>query len=49
MTFGTYGNRFFQYLNYVAGRLPTGITPQLGPDATGVGWVYEYSLRNGYY
>ena len=42
-------SRVLEYLNYVAGRLPQGITPQLGPDATGVGWVYEYSLRNGYY
>jgi Cu(I)/Ag(I) efflux system membrane protein CusA/SilA len=33
-----------QYLNYVSGRLPDGVTPTLGPDATGVGWVYEYAL-----
>ncbi|MFQ5412209.1 MAG: efflux RND transporter permease subunit, partial [Phycisphaerae bacterium] len=42
-------SRVLEYLNYVAGRLPKGITPQLGPDATGVGWAYEYSIRNGYY
>ena len=42
-------SRVLEYLNYVSGRLPDGITPQIGPDATGVGWVYEYSLRNGYY
>ncbi|MCH7884734.1 MAG: efflux RND transporter permease subunit, partial [Planctomycetes bacterium] len=42
-------SRVLEYLNYVAGRLPKGITPQIGPDATGVGWVYQYSLRNGYY
>ncbi len=42
-------SRVLEYLNYVAGRLPQGVTPQIGPDATGVGWVYEYSLRNGYY
>jgi Cu(I)/Ag(I) efflux system membrane protein CusA/SilA len=42
-------SRVLEYLNYVAGRLPKGITPQIGPDATGVGWVYEYSIRNGYY
>lgn len=42
-------SRVLEYLNYVAGRLPPGISPQLGPDATGVGWVYEYSVRNGYY
>jgi Cu(I)/Ag(I) efflux system membrane protein CusA/SilA len=42
-------SRVLEYLNYVAGRLPKGISPQIGPDATGVGWVYEYSVRNGYY
>ena len=42
-------SRVLEYLNYVASRLPKGITPQLGPDATGVGWVYQYSIRNGYY
>ncbi len=36
-----------EYLNYVAGRLPAGVTPTLGPDATGVGWVYEYTLDGG--
>lgn len=42
-------SRVLEYLNYVSSRLPRGVTPQLGPDATGVGWVYEYSVRNGYY
>ncbi len=42
-------SRVLEYLNYVSGRLPKGVTPQIGPDATGVGWVYEYALRNGYY
>ncbi|MFQ5607506.1 MAG: efflux RND transporter permease subunit, partial [Candidatus Zixiibacteriota bacterium] len=37
-------SRVLEYLNYVAGRLPVGVTPSLGPDATGVGWVYEYAL-----
>jgi len=37
-------SRVLEYLNYVAGRLPAGVTPSLGPDATGVGWVYEYAL-----
>ncbi|MDQ6966172.1 MAG: efflux RND transporter permease subunit, partial [Mariprofundaceae bacterium] len=37
-------SRVLEYLNYVAGRLPNGVTPTLGPDATGVGWVYEYAL-----
>ena len=42
-------SRVLEYLNYVSGLLPNSVTPQLGPDATGVGWAYEYSLRNGYY
>jgi Cu(I)/Ag(I) efflux system membrane protein CusA/SilA len=37
-------SRVLEYLNYISGRLPTGVTPSLGPDATGVGWVYEYAL-----
>ena len=37
-------SRVLEYLNYVSGRLPQGVTPTLGPDATGVGWVYEYAL-----
>ncbi|VAW61535.1 Cobalt-zinc-cadmium resistance protein CzcA; Cation efflux system protein CusA [hydrothermal vent metagenome] len=37
-------SRVLEYLNYVGGRLPSGVTPSLGPDATGVGWVYEYAL-----
>jgi Cu(I)/Ag(I) efflux system membrane protein CusA/SilA len=37
-------SRVLEYLNYVSGRLPAGVTPTLGPDATGVGWVYEYAL-----
>ena len=39
-------SRVLEYLNYVAGRLPPGVTPSLGPDATGVGWVYEYMLES---
>jgi len=35
-------SRVLEYLNFAAGRLPKGVTPQLGPDATGVGWVYQY-------
>ncbi len=37
-------SRVLEYLNYVSGRLPDGLNPSLGPDATGVGWVYEYAL-----
>lgn len=37
-------SRVLEYLNQVAGTLPASATPQLGPDATGVGWVYIYSL-----
>jgi len=37
-------SRVLEAINYVSGRLPEGITPTLGPDATGVGWVYEYAL-----
>jgi Cu(I)/Ag(I) efflux system membrane protein CusA/SilA len=37
-------SRVLEYLNFVSGRLPPGVTPTLGPDATGVGWVYEYAL-----
>ncbi|MCK5121284.1 MAG: efflux RND transporter permease subunit [Methylococcales bacterium] len=37
-------SRVLEYLNYVSNRLPEGVTPSLGPDATGVGWVYEYAL-----
>ena len=37
-------SRVLEYLNEVAGRLPEGITPSLGPYATGVGWVFEYAL-----
>ena len=36
--------RVLEYLNYVSGRLPKNVTPSLGPDATGVGWVFEYAL-----
>jgi len=35
-------SRVLEYLNSVTGRLPQGVTPTLGPDATGVGWVYQY-------
>jgi Cu(I)/Ag(I) efflux system membrane protein CusA/SilA len=37
-------SRVLEYLNFVSGQLPRGVTPSLGPDATGVGWIYEYAL-----
>ena len=37
-------SRVLEYLNQVQGRLPAGVTPALGPDATGIGWVFEYAL-----
>jgi Cu(I)/Ag(I) efflux system membrane protein CusA/SilA len=37
-------SRVLEYLNSVRGSLPEGANPVLGPDATGVGWVYEYAL-----
>ncbi|WP_298038015.1 CusA/CzcA family heavy metal efflux RND transporter [uncultured Desulfuromonas sp.] len=39
-------SRVLEYLNYAAGKLPPGVSPSLGPDATGVGWVYEYVLES---
>jgi Cu(I)/Ag(I) efflux system membrane protein CusA/SilA len=39
-------SRVLEYLSFVAGRLPSGVNPTLGPDATGVGWVYEYILKD---
>src|SRR3989442_1451744 len=37
-------SRVIEYLNSVRGSLPEGINPIIGPDATGVGWVYEYAI-----
>ncbi|WP_404361179.1 efflux RND transporter permease subunit [Methylotuvimicrobium sp. KM1] len=37
-------SRVLEYLNYIRDRLPQGVNPSLGPDATGVGWVYQYAL-----
>jgi copper/silver efflux system protein len=37
-------SRVLEYLNQVQGRLPRNVQPSLGPDATGVGWIYEYAL-----
>ena len=37
-------SRVLEYLNAAARRLPSGVSPTLGPDATGVGWVYQYAV-----
>ncbi len=37
-------SRVLEYLSNLQGQLPEGVKPQLGPDATGVGWIYEYAL-----
>ena len=42
-------SRVLERLSYVLGSLPPGVSPQIGPDATGVGWVYEYVLTTGRY
>jgi Cu(I)/Ag(I) efflux system membrane protein CusA/SilA len=39
-------SRVLEYLNVVQSKLPQGVSPQLGPDATGVGWVYMYTLTS---
>ncbi|MCI0433637.1 MAG: efflux RND transporter permease subunit, partial [Gemmatimonadetes bacterium] len=42
-------SRVLEYLNFARDRLPAGVEPKLGPDATGVGWVYQYVLYPGWY
>lgn len=42
-------SRVLEYLNFARDRMPKGIEPKLGPDATGLGWVYQYVLYPGYY
>jgi Cu(I)/Ag(I) efflux system membrane protein CusA/SilA len=37
-------SRVLEYLNQVAGKIPENATPEIGPDATGVGWIFEYAL-----
>jgi copper/silver efflux system protein len=39
-------SRVLEFLNSTASRLPAGVTPTLGPDATGVGWVYQYAVMS---
>jgi Cu(I)/Ag(I) efflux system membrane protein CusA/SilA len=38
-------SRVLEYLNFASRQMPEGVTPTLGPDATGVGWVYQYVLQ----
>ncbi len=42
-------SRVLEYLNFARDRLPAGVQPKLGPDATGLGWVYQYVLYPGWY
>src|SRR5256712_7452518 len=37
-------SRVLEYMSKITGKLPEGVTPTLGPDATGVGWAFEYAL-----
>jgi Cu(I)/Ag(I) efflux system membrane protein CusA/SilA len=37
-------SRVIEYLSKITSQLPAGVTPELGPDATGVGWIYQYAL-----
>lgn len=39
-------SRVLEYLNGMRGQLPEGVNPQLGPDATGLGWVFQYVLNS---
>jgi copper/silver efflux system protein len=39
-------SRVLEYLSQVRAQMPAGVSPQLGPDATGVGWVYQYTLES---
>src|SRR5690606_8238427 len=39
-------SRVLEYLSQVRDRLPSGVNPALGPDATGVGWIYQYALTD---
>ena len=39
-------SRVLEFLNAATGRLPAGVAPSIGPDATGVGWVYQYAVMS---
>lgn len=38
-------SRVLEYLNFASSKLPKGVAPSIGPDATGVGWVFQYSVE----
>ncbi|TAN64393.1 efflux RND transporter permease subunit [bacterium] len=38
-------SRVLEYLNFASAKLPKGVSPSLGPDATGVGWIFEYTVE----
>ncbi len=38
--------RVLEYLSSIRAELPPGVNPELGPDATGVGWIYQYALKD---
>ena len=39
-------SRVLEYLNGITGKLPASVTPTLGPDATGLGWIYQYAIED---
>ena len=39
-------SRVLEYLNGIKGKLPAAVTPALGPDATGLGWIYQYAIED---
>lgn len=39
-------SRVLEYLNYASSKLPSTVKPSIGPDATGLGWVYQYALTS---
>jgi len=42
-------SRVLEYLDQASGKLPRGVSPSLGPDATGVGWIYQYVLQSDHH
>lgn len=39
-------SRVLEYLNYASAKLPSNVKPSIGPDATGLGWIYQYALTS---